>query len=56
MSLVEEILACPTPEQVLINMSELSDQELGEALDEVELVSPVIDALGLNGFEIMCSV
>ena len=39
MSLVEEILACPTPEQVLIYLSEMSEQELGEALDEVELVN-----------------
>ena len=39
MSLVEEILACPTLEQVLIYLSELSEQELGEALDEVELVN-----------------
>ena len=38
MSLVEEILGCPTLEQVLIYLSELSEQELGEALDEVELV------------------
>ena len=38
MSLVVEILACPTPEQVLIYLSEMSEQELGEALDEVELV------------------
>ena len=39
MSLVEEILACHTLEQVLIYLSELSEQELGEALDEVELVN-----------------
>ena len=39
MSLVAEILACPTPEQVLIYLSEMSEQELGEALDEVELVN-----------------
>ena len=39
MSLVEEILACPTPEQVLVYLSELSEQELGEALDEIELVN-----------------
>ena len=39
MSLVGEILACPTSEQVMICLSELSDPELGEALDEVELIS-----------------
>ena len=39
MSLVEEILACPTPEQVLIYLSEMSEQELGEVLDETELVN-----------------
>ena len=39
MSLIVDILACPTPEQVLIYLSEMSEQELGEALDEVELVN-----------------
>ena len=38
MSLVREILACPMPEQVLIYLPELLEQELGEALDEVELL------------------
>ena len=39
MSLIVDILACPTPEQVLIYLSEMLEQELGEALDEVELVN-----------------
>ena len=39
MSLVGEILAYPTPELVFIYLSEMSKQELGEALDEVELVN-----------------
>ena len=39
MSLIVDILACSTSEQVLIYLSEMSEQELGEALDEVELVN-----------------
>ena len=39
MSLVGEILAYSTPEQVMMCLSELSDPELEEALDEVELIS-----------------
>ena len=39
MSLIVDILACSTSEQVSIYLSEMSEQELGEALDEVELVN-----------------
>ena len=39
MALIVDILACFTSEQVSIYLSEMSEQELGEALDEVELVN-----------------
>ena len=39
MSLIVDILACSTSEQVSIYLSEMSEKELGEALDEVELVN-----------------